>query len=50
MRSAVYKTFVLENINIKPQKEKDKAKKFKESDPGSIHLYVTNLPKINGIK
>lgn len=50
MRSAVYRTFVLENINTKPQKEKDKAKKFKEYDPGYIHLDVTYLPKINGIK
>lgn len=50
MRSAVYRTFVLENINTKPQAERDKAKKFKEYDPGYIHVDVTYLPKINGVK
>jgi transposase InsO family protein len=50
MRSAVYRTFVLEKINTKPQAERDKAKKFKEYEPGYIHLDVTYLPKINGVK
>jgi transposase InsO family protein len=49
-RSAVYRTFVANEINTKPQKEKDKAKKFKEYEPGYIHLDVTYLPKINGVK
>ena len=50
IRSAVYRTFVRENINQLPQKEKDKAKKFKEYDPGYLHIDVTYLPKINGVK
>ena len=33
IRSAVYRTFVRENVNTVPQKEKDKAKKFKEYEP-----------------
>lgn len=50
IRSAVYRTFVREGINRVPEKEKEKAKKFKEYDPGYLHLDVTYLPKINGVK
>lgn len=50
IRSAIYRTFVREKVNVVPQKEKDKAKKFKEYDPGYLHIDVTYLPKINGIK
>jgi transposase InsO family protein len=50
MRSAVYRTFVRNGINQVPQKEKEKAKKFKEYEPGYLHIDVTYLPKIDGIK
>jgi len=50
IRSAVYRTFVREEINQVPEKEKEKAKKFKEYDPGFLHIDVTYLPKINGVK
>jgi len=50
IRSAVYRTFVRERINKVPEKEKEEAKKFKEYDPGYLHIDVTYLPKINGIK
>ena len=50
IRSAVYRTFVREGINKVPEKEKEKAKKFKEYDPGYLHIDVTYLPKIDGIK
>ncbi len=50
IRSAVYRTFVREGINRVPEKEKEKAKKFKEYDPGYLHIDVTYLPKINGVK
>lgn len=50
IRSAVYRTFVRESINKIPKKEKEKAKKFKEYDPGYLHIDVTYLPKINGVK
>jgi transposase-like protein len=50
IRSAVYRTFVRESINKVPEKEKEKAKKFKEYDPGFLHLDVTYLPKIDGVK
>ena len=50
IRSAIYRTFVREKVNTVPQKEKEKAKKFKEYDPGYLHIDVTYLPKINGIK
>lgn len=50
IRSAVYRTFMREGINKVPEKEKEKAKKFKEYDPGYLHIDVTYLPKINGVK
>jgi len=50
IRSAVYRTFVRENINRVPEKQKKKAKKFKEYDPGYLHIDVTYLPKIDGKK
>jgi transposase-like protein len=50
IRSAIYRTFVREGVNKVPEKEKEKAKKFKEYDPGFLHIDVTYLPKINGVK
>lgn len=50
IRSAVYRTFKRQGINTLPEKEKEKAKKFKEYDPGYLHIDVTYLPKINGVK
>ena len=47
-RSAVYRLFVAENINKVPQEKKDKAKKFKEYEPGYLHIDVTYLPKFEG--
>lgn len=47
-RSSVYRYFVKENINQIPQEKKEKAKKFKEYEPGFIHIDVTYLPKFNG--
>lgn len=49
-RSAVYRTLRCEGISKVPQKEREKAKKFKEYEPGYLHIDVTYLPKINGIK
>ena len=50
IRSAIYRTFVRGKINRVPEKVKEKAQKFKEYDPGYLHIDVTYLPKINGIK
>ena len=50
IRSAVYRTFVRVGVNKVPEKVKEKAKKFKEYDPGYLHIDVTYLPKINGVK
>lgn len=47
-RSSVYRCFVKEKINQIPQEKKDKAKKFKEYEPGYLHIDVTYLPKFNG--
>jgi transposase InsO family protein len=49
-RSSVYRTWVRNGINSVPQKEKDKAKKFKSYSPGYLHLDVTYLPKMDGHK
>jgi transposase-like protein len=50
IRSAVYRTFVREGVNTVPKEEKEKSKKFKEYDPGYLHIDVTYLPKIDGVK
>ena len=47
-RSSVYRTFKNESINTVPQEKRDIAKKFKEYEPGYIHIDVTYLPKFNG--
>lgn len=49
-RSSVYRTFLAENINTVPQEEKEKAKKFKEYEPGFLHIDVTYLPSFQGQK
>lgn len=47
-RSSVYRLFVSEKINQVPEQKKDKAKKFKEYEPGYLHIDVTYLPKFKG--
>ena len=47
-RSAVYRTLRAANINKVPQKEREKAKKFKAYEPGYLHIDVTYLPSIGG--
>jgi len=49
-RSAVYRVFVKAGINKMPEEQKEKAKKFKEYEPGYLHIDVTYLPKLNGVK
>lgn len=44
-RSNVYRTLKAFDINRVPQKQKEKAKKFKEYEPGYLHIDVTYLPK-----
>jgi len=48
--SSVYRTLVALNLNTKPVEEKEKAKKFKEYEPGYLHFDVTYLPKLDGTK
>jgi transposase InsO family protein len=47
-RSSVYRTLKNEQINTVPQEKRELAKKFKEYEPGFIHIDVTYLPKFNG--
>jgi transposase-like protein len=49
-RSAVYRTLCAEGLNKVLQQEREKAKKFKAYEPGYLHMDVTYLPKIDGIK
>jgi transposase InsO family protein len=49
-RSAVYRTLVRNNINTVPEQEREKMHKFKEYEPGYLHMDVTYLPKLNGVK
>lgn len=49
-RSNAYRTLRAFEINQVPQEQKAKAKKFKEYKPGYLHIDVTYLPKLNGVK
>jgi len=49
-RSNVYRTLRHYEVNRVPEEKKEQAKKFKEYDPGYLHIDVTYLPKLNGIK
>lgn len=49
-RSSVYRTFCRNNINKIPQEKREKAKSFKEYEPGYLHIDVTYLPKLEGTK
>lgn len=49
-RSSVYRTLVGLNLNKIPQEKKEAAKKFKEYEPGYLHIDVTYLPKFDGTK
>ena len=46
-RSSVYRTLVAEQINKVPREQREKANKFKEYEPGFLHIDVTYLPKFN---
>jgi hypothetical protein len=49
-RSNVYRTLVDFGINRVPEEQREKAKKFKEYEPGYLHIDVTYLPRIDGQK
>lgn len=49
-RSSVYRELLRQGLNRVPKKEREKAKKFKEYAPGYLHIDVTYLPKIEGVK
>ncbi|ADV45927.1 DDE-type integrase/transposase/recombinase [Nitratifractor salsuginis] len=49
-RSAVYRTLKTLKISRVPEEKRAKAKKFKEYAPGFVHMDVTYLPKIDGVK
>ncbi len=49
-RSNVYRTLKEYGISSVPDDKKREAKKFKEYQPGYLHIDVTYLPKINGQK
>ncbi|MCO6461453.1 MAG: transposase [Saprospiraceae bacterium] len=49
-RSSVYRCFKRENVHRVAEKDREKAKKFKEYEPGFLHIDVTYLPKFDGQK
>jgi transposase-like protein len=49
-RSNIQRTLKAFNMNRVPQEQKEKAKKFKEYEPGYLHIDVTYLPKFEGKK
>ncbi len=49
-RSSISRCFVKAGVNKVPAKQREKAKKFKEYDPGYLHMDVTYLPKFDGCK
>jgi len=49
-RSSVSRCFVNAGINKIPKEQREKAKKFKEYEPGYLHMDVTYLPKLEGHK
>ena len=49
-RSNVYRTLKAFDISRVPVEQKAKAKKFKEYEPGYLHIDVTYLPKFDGQK
>lgn len=49
-RSSVYRCFCQNNINTVPTEEKEKTKKFKEYEPGYLHIDVAYFPKFDGQK
>jgi transposase-like protein len=49
-RSNVYRTLSAFGVNRVPEEKKEQAKKFKEYEPGYLHIDVTYLPKLKGIK
>jgi len=49
-RSNVYRALVGFGINHVPEENKAQAKKFKEYEPGYLHIDVTYLPKLEGTK
>lgn len=49
-RSNVSRTLQGLNISRVPEEKKAEAKKFKEYEPGYLHIDVTYMPKLEGIK
>ncbi len=49
-RSNIYRTLKEYEISSVPEEQKAKAKKFKEYQPGFLHIDVTYLPKLDGQK
>ena len=49
-RSNVYRRLRDFGVNRVPEEKKEQAKKFKEYEPGYLHIDVTYLPKLEGIK
>ena len=49
-RSAIYEALKSRGVNTVPVEKKKEAAKFKEYEPGFLHVDVTYLPKLDGTK
>ncbi|MFT5951075.1 MAG: transposase-like protein, partial [Francisella sp.] len=49
-RSVIYESLKSRGVNTVPVEKKKEAAKFKEYEPGFLHVDVTYLPKLNGTK
>lgn len=49
-RSNVYRTLRHYKVHRVPEEKKEQAKNFKEYEPGYLHIDVTYLPKLKGVK
>ena len=49
-RSAIYESLKSRGVNTIPIEKKKEASKFKEYEPGFLHVDVTYLPKLDGTK
>lgn len=49
-RSSIYRSLVRQSLNTIPLEKKQLAQKFKEHEPGYLHIDVTYLPKFDGVK
>jgi len=49
-KSAIYRLFCRNGVNVVPKVHREKVNKFKEYEPGYLHIDITYLPSIDGMR